>query len=225
MCGRYKMSKPVHTLVEQFHVDVSYDPPARYNIAPTDAVPAIRLDDDGKRVLLPLRWGLIPFWAKDPRIGSKMINARAETLAEKPPFKEALEKRRCLVLADGFYEWRREGKEKQPFLFQLRSRASFAFAGLWAKWKGPDGPVESCTIVTTTANELLAAAHDRMPVILDAEDHGRWLARGAAANDVIELLRPYDAVLMDATPVSPRVGSVRNDDPSCAEPLEPLRLL
>jgi len=219
MCGRYKMSKPTREVAETFHVTSSYEIAPRYNVAPTDLVPAVRLDDTGARELVPVRWGLIPFWAKDVKIGSSMINARAESVFEKPAFRNALQKRRCLVVADGFYEWRAEGKKRQPFLFRLRSERLFAFAGLYERWKGPEGLVESCSVITTTANALLAPVHDRMPVILDDEEAWRaWLDPAREVETLAEFFAPLDAEEMEAVAVGPRVGNVKNDDAACAAP-------
>jgi putative SOS response-associated peptidase YedK len=169
-----------------------------------------------------LHWGLIPSWAKDAKIAASLINARSETLAEKPAFRTALARRRCLVLADGFYEWKKEGKQKLPYCFELANQQPFAFAGLWERWRGPQGsdgpPLESCTIVTTTANDLCRPIHERMPVILEPADYDLWL--DPAVNDsqrLLPLLAPYAADEMQTRPVNPRVNNVRNDDPSLLE--------
>jgi putative SOS response-associated peptidase YedK len=166
-----------------------------------------------------MRWGLIPFWAKDPSIGSRMINAMSETAAEKPAFREAMSKRRCLVPADGFYEWQKlSSKEKQPYSFGMSDNSIFAFAGLWEKWKGPENQViETCTILTTKPNAVTAEVHDRMPVILMPEDYDLWLDPGMTdPAHVTDLLHPCGARLMRKFPVSTRVNSVKNDDPECA---------
>ena len=169
-----------------------------------------------------MRWGLIPSWAADPTIGARTINARAETAASKPSFREPLRKQRCLVPADGFYEWRRSAKAKQPFCFEVGVGAVFAFAGLWDRWRGPDGQLlETCTILTTTPNDLLADVHDRMPVILSAEHYDRWLDPGMnGVEDVLGLLKPYDAALMRRYPVSKWVNLVTNDGPECSAPVD-----
>src|SRR5215216_3572508 len=177
MCGRYTLRTPVDTLAEAFEIEEypSSIVPS-YNIAPTQEVAAV-VEEDEKRKLEMLRWGLIPSWAKDPAIGNKMINARAETLAEKPSFRTALKRRRCLVVADGFYEWKKTGGGKTPMYVQLKDGQPFGFAGLWEAWQSPeDGLIKTCTIITTTPNELLADIHDRMPVILPREAYDRWLA-------------------------------------------------
>jgi putative SOS response-associated peptidase YedK len=223
MCGRYRLSRRKQILVEHFgadYADSDWEP--RYNIAPTRPVPVLRQDPKGPvRRLCLMRWGMIPFWANDMGIGAKMINARAETLATKPAFREPLQKRRCLIPADGFYEWKRSGKTKQPFCFEVKDGELFAFAGLWDRWRAPDGNMlESCTILTTTPNRLLADIHDRMPVILVPADYDLWLDPGmndAAA--ALDLLRPFDAPLMRSYPVSARVNAVANDDAECAAPI------
>jgi putative SOS response-associated peptidase YedK len=169
-----------------------------------------------------LRWGLIPSWAKDPGIGDRMINARAETVAEKPSFRRALQKRRCLVLADGFYEWRKEGKKKTPLHIALKSHEPFGFAGLWETWKPPTGEtIHSCTIITTTPNALMESIHNRMPVILTREAEALWLDRRVEdPQALLPLLAPYPAEAMDAYVVSPLVNSPRNDTSACIEPVE-----
>ncbi|MGY0712171.1 SOS response-associated peptidase [Azospirillum argentinense] len=197
----------------------------RWNVAPTQPVPAVRREEDGRH-LVTLRWGLVPFWADDPSIGARLINARGETLAEKPSFREAFRKRRCLVPVDGFYEWKAEGKRKQGYAIRRRDRAPFAFAGLWERWNGPKGgpalaePVETLTIVTTTANAVLKPLHDRMPVILDETDWDLWLDPAAPLPVLEGLLKPAPDALLEAHPVGPRVNNVRNDDEACAAPLD-----
>jgi putative SOS response-associated peptidase YedK len=171
-----------------------------------------------------MRWGLVPYWATGATVGARMINAQAETAAEKPAFKESLERRRCLLPADGFYEWSRKGKSKQPYCFELHERRPFAFAGLWDRWRAPEGVyLETCTILTTTPNRLLADIHDRMPVILAPGDYDLWLDPGF--RDVgakTEMLRPFDVGQMRRYPVSGHVNSVANDDPRCSEPIQSL---
>jgi putative SOS response-associated peptidase YedK len=236
MCGRYKVSTKAPEILAAFGAEAGYDLSARYNVAPTDQVPVIRVVTDTRitetqerRVMVPMRWGLIPFWAKDESIGSRMLNARIETLFEKPAFRESLAERRCLVVADGFYEWRKTGprvKDKQPYLFSFADSHVFAFAGLWARWKGPAGPVESCTVVTMEPNALLARFHDRMPLIFDpktdAERIRAWLDPQLHDVDLAVLRVPRDLDGFRAFPVDTRVGNVRNDDPSLAEPLPQL---
>jgi len=188
----------------------------RFNAAPTQLLPCI-LDEAPERIQL-LRWGLIPKWAKDPTIGYKMINARAETLAEKPAFRGLLRTRRCVALADSFFEWRREGKAKQPLRIMFSDGAPFAFAGLWDEWTAPDGTkVRSFTIVTTEANECVAPVHDRMPVIMREEEARRWLDRSIPAAEALALCRPRSGAEFEARAVSRRVNSPKNDDPSVLE--------
>jgi len=177
MCGRFLLKSPLVELQGAFGFAERLNLEPRFNIAPAQTVAIVRLraNGDGRELAL-VRWGLVPAWAKEPAIGGKMINARAEGIAAKPAFRAAFRQRRALVLADGFYEWRKvEGSRKQPMLIRRRDHAPFAFAGLWEVWRGPDGPLETCTIVTTAANALLAPIHDRMPVILDPADHEAWL--------------------------------------------------
>jgi putative SOS response-associated peptidase YedK len=216
MCGRFAQRTSPRELARTFGVAVP-EVKARYNIAPTQEVLAVRQQAEARAAVM-LRWGLIPAWARDPAIGQKLINARSETVSEKPSFREAFKARRCLVPADGFYEWRREGARKQPYYFQLRDGRPFAFAGLWECWRGADGePVETCAILTTEANEVLRPVHDRMPVILAPEDYDLWLARRVGnASDVRLLLRPYPAALMTSHPVGRRMNDVRHDDEGCA---------
>ena len=180
MCGRFLLHTPVDTLQRAFGFAERPNLRPRYNIAPTQTVPIVRQKDGGGRELALVRWGLIPSWAKEAGIGGRLINARAETVAEKPAFRGAFRKRRALVPADGFYEWRkREGdRPKQPLLVRRRDGQPFAFAGLWEHWRGPEGEVETCTILTTEANAALAPIHDRMPVILDPACYDRWLDPG-----------------------------------------------
>jgi putative SOS response-associated peptidase YedK len=223
MCGRYRLSRRKEFLAEHFDVEPDEDWEPRYNIAPSQSVPVIRQHpEESKRLGSSMRWGLIPFWAKDPSIGSKMINARAETVATKPAFRDALKKRRCLIPADGFYEWKKNGpKAKTPFCFTMADHNIFALAGIWNCWKNPDGQmVATCSIITTTPNTLLADVHDRMPVILPNDFYDLWLDPGFQKTDgICELLRPFDPALMRRYEVSRRVNLVKNDDPACAEPV------
>jgi putative SOS response-associated peptidase YedK len=196
----------------------------RFNIAPGQDVAAVRLGDDGSRQLCALRWGLIPSWAKDPSIGNRLINARGETVAEKPAFRRAFEHRRCLVPADGYYEWKTIGKGlgKQPYFIRLRDDEPFALAGLWDRWQDPSGVAgETCTIVTTAANELTAPIHDRMPVIVAPDDYAVWLGPGRLEADAWErMARPYPGERMTMYPVSTRVNQPRNDSAACVEPVD-----
>jgi putative SOS response-associated peptidase YedK len=225
MCGRYSLTSPVEGVRQVFGFLERPNLQARYNIAPTQEVAAVRLEPDSGgaagRHLVMLRWGLIPAWAKDKAIGSRMINARAETLAEKPSFRAAFAKRRCLIVADGFYEWRKEAGAKQPYRAAMADGRPFAFAGLWEHWtdRADGSRVESCTIVTTQANELLQPIHPRMPVIVDPTDFDAWLDVTVEPVAAQSLLRPYPAGSMTVYPVSPRVNSVANDDAALIEPL------
>jgi putative SOS response-associated peptidase YedK len=215
MCGRYTLKTPSADLVDAF--DLLFEPDfvsPRYNIAPSQPVAGIR-QLDGARQMSLFQWGLIPFWAKDKNIGYKMINARGETLHEKPSFREAFKKRRCLIAVDGFYEWERSGKRKnkQPFHIRRSDQQPFAFAGLWESWKSPDGsPLESCTIVTTTPNDLLETIHDRMPVILDPSDYNIWLDPTFDHPEVLrELIKPYSGDDFEMYAVSQEVNNAQNE--------------
>ena len=220
MCGRYSLIGNIGELQDRFDFDgegLEYAP--RFNIAPTQEVLTV-VGGEPRRVGY-MRWGLIPSWAKDPSVGSRMINARAETVAERPAFRTALRRRRCLVLADGFYEWQKSVGRRRPMRVVLRSQEPFAFAGLWETWRDPEGKVlPSCTILTTEANELLKSIHHRMPVILSRDNEDFWLDRGendpAALADVLE---PYPANEMDAYEVSSLVNSHVNDGPEVIEPV------
>ena len=194
----------------------------RFNIAPTQPVAVVRACPEGpglERELAWLRWGLIPSWAKDPAIGNRMINARAETAAEKPAYRAAFRHRRCLVVADGFYEWQRTGGRKQPYFIRMRDDRPFAFAGLWESWHGPEeGPLESCTLLTTEPNELLEPIHNRMPVILAADDYRQWLDPTIQKPEAVAmLLRPLPAEGMTSYPVTTYVNSPTRDDAQCIE--------
>jgi putative SOS response-associated peptidase YedK len=218
MCGRYTLRTPVDSLVGTFEIEEypsSITP--NYNVAPTQEVAAV-VEDDDKRKLEMFHWGLIPSWAKDPAIGNKMINARAETVSEKPSFRSAFKKRRCLILADGFYEWKKTDDGKQPYHVKMEDGSPFAFAGLWETWK--DGPeIRSCTIITTEANDLMNEIHHRMPVILPPEDYDMWLDPDFEEKEALtSLLKPYPADAMEAYPVSRRVNKPSNNEPSVVEP-------
>ncbi len=223
MCGRYSLTTPADTLAKYFRLKKVPSIPPRFNIAPSQPIATIRLLNSDPTVVL-VRWGLIPSWAKDPGIGNKMINARAETVAEKPAFREALARSRCLVPADGYYEWQREGRmgqRKQPFYIRLRDGRPFAFAGLWERWVGPDGKaVETCAILTTEPNAALKEIHDRMPVILAEAEYDQWLDPAARQAQLLQpLLRPYPPEDMTAYPVSLRVNDPAHDDAACIAPL------
>jgi len=211
-------------LAEQFAVFEVPPSAPRFNIAPSQPVAVVRLAPglhDSRRELVQLRWGLIPSWAKDPAMGNRMINARAETVAEKPAFRAALRRRRCLIPADGFYEWQRTGGQKQPYFIHLRDDRPFAFAGLWEAWEGPDhAAVESCTILTTGPNELILPIHNRMPVILAPDAYQLWLDPALQQPGQLEdLLVPYPADEMTAQPVSTYVHSPAGEGPKCIQPV------
>jgi putative SOS response-associated peptidase YedK len=217
MCGRFTLRANADALTDLFGVILEADRPPRFNIAPTQPVLAVR-DQGSGREYARLRWGLVPAWTKEIS-GPPLINARAETFANKPAFRTAFRQRRCLVAADSFYEWHKAAGKKQPFSFRLRDGKPFALAGLWEQWTGGAEPVESCTIITTTANDLVRPCHDRMPVILARADYAEWL--DPAVRDVyrlLELLQPYPAGEMAAVAVSPHVNNARHDDPRCLEP-------
>lgn len=219
-------------MTELFSIGDMPDLSPRYNIAPTQAVATVVATSDPttpqgsgeafRRAIRMMRWGLIPSWADDPAIGSRMINARAETLSTKPSFRSAFKRRRCLILADGFYEWKKLDCGKQPYHIRVRGGEPFAFAGLWERWSGAEGgPIDSCTIITTEPNELLATVHDRMPVILDRGDYDRWLdVSGDEPAHAAALLRSFPAERMEAYPVSTLVNSPANDNPKCIERAE-----
>ncbi|QDV36944.1 SOS response-associated peptidase [Tautonia plasticadhaerens] len=219
MCGRYTLRAKRETIAEAFDLPEVPELPARYNIAPTQDVPVVRPGpDQGHRTLCLLHWGLIPSWADDPSIGNKMINARAETVAEKPAFRHAFKTKRCLVVADGFYEWRREGKHKRPYFIRMKDDRPFAFAGLWERWDKGGGPIESCTLITGEPNEVVAPVHDRMPVILHDSDYDIWLDPEVTDPKMLRpLLVPYPAEEMEAYPVSTLVNSPANDVDECIE--------
>ncbi|MBW4581072.1 MAG: SOS response-associated peptidase [Tildeniella nuda ZEHNDER 1965/U140] len=218
MCGRFSLTQSTAALAETFQLEELPAWQPRYNIAPTQTVIAIANASGSPQARL-LRWGLIPSWAKNQTIGAKLINARAETVAEKPSFRAAFKQRRCLILADGFYEWQRvDRKTKQPYYFQLANKQPFAFAGLWERWQGDGDVVETCTILTTQANELLQPLHDRMPVMIDSQDYDRWL-EPTLAPDHQALLHPYNAALMQGYRVSDRVNRATNESPDCINPL------
>ena len=223
MCGRYRLSRRKELIQEYFDTTDEVDWEPRYNIAPSQDVGIIRQDQaKPERRFSLARWGLIPYWVKDPGIGNKTINARVETVTKKAAFREAFESRRCLIPADGFYEWKRAAKAMQPFHFGLQDDSLFAFAGLWDRWKDASGQVvESCSILTTSPNSLLANVRDRMPVILSPENYDLWLDPGFRRVDALkEMLNPFDATMMKRYPVSTRVNFVKNDDPECAAALQ-----
>jgi putative SOS response-associated peptidase YedK len=219
MCGRFSLSSTPQRLRERFGLSAAPDDiPPRYNIAPTQ--PVLVIPNRTRRLLRPARWGLIPHWAGGAAAGNRMINARAETLAARAPFRAALERRRCIIPADGFYEWKRDGRQRTPYFVRERDGAALGLAGLWEVWRPPDGePIASCTIITTAPNELLATIHDRMPAILPPDAYDAWLAPSPRHADLLlPLLSPYPTELLEAYPVSDLVNSPSNDDPACITP-------
>lgn len=218
MCGRYAFNATPAQVAEHFGLSACADFAPRYNIPPGTDIPVIRQSPEGQRVLHLLRWGLVPHWAKDPAIGNKLNNARAETVAEKPAFREAFKRRRCLIPASGFYEWKSEGKLKQPYYISLKSGAFLAMAGLWETWQSPAGELlRTCAVLTTGPNALMQPIHDRMPVILTPEHWQAWLT--APAREVGGLLSAHDSETMQAWPVDRRVSRAREDDAGMIEPL------
>jgi putative SOS response-associated peptidase YedK len=226
MCGRYRLSRRKQVVEEYFESasesisegiseDEEWSP--RYNIAPTQPVATVR-QDGASRVLSMMRWGLVPSWADDISVGARHINGRSETVLEKPAFRDSFRARRCLIPADGFYEWKKSGKQRQPFHFGMKDDSLFAFAGVWDRWKSPAGQVlESCSILTTAANELLEDVHDRMPVILPRRHYQTWLTAPATeAGRLADLLVPFDASLMRRYAVSALVNKAQNEMPECA---------
>ncbi|HVT58713.1 MAG TPA: SOS response-associated peptidase [Thermoanaerobaculia bacterium] len=225
MCGRYTLSSPTEVIADVFElIDVPEVLP-RYNLAPTQEAAVVRVTAPGEpRTLDSLRWGLVPYWAKEASIGNRMINARAESAADKPAYRDSFRRKRCLVVADGFYEWKKEGKWKQPFLIRRRDRLPFGFAGLWSLWRAPDGVrLATFTILTTTPNALMRELHDRMPVVLDRRNFGAWLDPAAADTARLQELlltapTPLDTEF-EAVPVSRNVNDPAYDAPDCIEPL------
>ena len=214
MCGRFTLSQSAEAIASVFQLNQVPTIEPRYNIAPTQPVATVLQTSARERQFQLLRWGLIPAWAKDATMGSRLINARAETVAEKPSFRSAFRHRRCLVIADGFYEWRRQDGKKQPFYFRMKNQQPFAFAGLWEHWQDPKGEaINSCTILTTEANELLQQIHQRMPVILNPKDYDMWLDPTMQIEQLQQLLQPYSSTAMTSYPVSTKVNKPTNDTP------------
>jgi len=222
MCGRFTITADGEVIVSEFGLpDVPFDYRPRYNIAPMQDVLAIVHDGNGRRAGW-LRWGLVPNWANDPSVGTRMINARSETISERSAFSEAFEQRRCLIVADGFYEWQRIGNIKVPMRIRLRSDRPFAFAGLWERWTRKGKPaITSCTILTTSPSASIADIHDRMPVILGERERELWLDRTADPETLKQLLQPYPDEELTAYPVSTLVNHVDNDSPDCVTRAEP----
>jgi putative SOS response-associated peptidase YedK len=221
MCGRYAFFSPAEAVKRIFALDEVPELSPRYNIAPTQSVPVVRAASGGVRSLAMLHWGLVPRWAKERAIGNRMINARAETLAEKPAYRDAFRRRRCLVLADGWYEWQAAPGGKQPWFIRMRDGNPFGFAGLWERWQDPatGEPLESCTVVTTDASESIRSIHDRMPAILPGPAWEPWLDPAFAdTGKLSEALGPFDRNALQAWPVSRLVNAPRNEGPKLIEP-------
>jgi putative SOS response-associated peptidase YedK len=222
MCGRFTLQIPPELLAEIFRLSDIPVFPARYNIAPSQKLAVIRQIGDGQNRLDFMRWGLIPSWAEDQAIGYKLINARAETVHEKHSFRHAIRYRRCLIPASGFFVWLEEGKAKKPLYVHMKDGSPMVFAGLWESWKSPEKEVvESCTILTTASNSLIAPLHERMPVILHQQEFNLWLDRETTDPEKLKpLYQPYPADLMEMWPVSSMVNSPRNDSPECITPTD-----
>lgn len=220
MCGRFALKAPPAELIARFGLDECAEFAPRYNIPPGTDIPVIRQSPEGRRVLHLLRWGLVPRWAKDADIGARLVNARGESIAEKPSFRDAFRRRRCLVPADGFYEWKADGRFKQPYYVSLKSGEPMAFAGLWESWKAPDGnELRTVCIVTTGANALMQPIHDRMPVIVPPERWADWLS--APDREIRQLIQPLPPEALQAWPVSRRVNKAGPDDAGLIERAEP----
>jgi putative SOS response-associated peptidase YedK len=221
MCGRYAFFAPRALIERAFGLTYAPEVEPRYNIAPTQFVPIVRVESDGHRALRMVRWGLVPWWAREESVGNRMINARAESLSRNAAFRDAFEARRCLVPASGFYEWAREGRVRIPHYLARNDGEPFAFAGLWSRWRPrePDAPpLESCTIITTNANALVASIHDRMPVILPAESYAEWLDPLRRSDAVAHWLRPADATGYTERIVSRAVNDARREGAELIEP-------
>ncbi|MCJ7602277.1 MAG: SOS response-associated peptidase [Desulfobulbaceae bacterium] len=215
MCGRFALAATPEELSHHFNLRKLVTLESRYNIAPTQPITIIR-DSTGCYRLSAARWGLIPHWAKDEKIGNKLINARSETIAEKPSFRDAFKERRCLIPAIGFYEWLRKDDQKQPYFIKMKDSGLFAMAGIWESWKSSDGKViESCAIITTTANGIVGKIHDRMPVIIPKESYGLWIDPARNGHPFREYLQPCSPFKMTAYPVSGMVNNPKNEGPGC----------
>ena len=223
MCGRFAFYSPSEATTALFGVQFDISIEARYNIAPTQFIPAVRNDESNQRELVMLRWGLVPFWAKDPAIGNRMINARSETVTEKPSFRTAYKDRRCLILASGFYEWRKEGDVKTPYFITTADESPFAFAGLWERWSSreTDETVQTTTIITAAANDFMSTLHHRMPIILQNDAANRWLS---GDNDVIANVADITPPLK-AWPVDRRVNNARNEGPDLLNAVGEVKLV
>jgi len=219
MCGRFTLHIPPELITEIFGAPLPVDYRSRFNVAPAQIHPVVRWGNEGREIT-SMRWGLIPSWAQDQRLGFSMINARSETVAMKPAFRVSLHTRRCLVLSDGFFEWRHEGKEKEPFYISLKGGGLMPYAGLWDQWRAPEGEIlETFTIITCAANELVQKLHDRMPAILERKNYDMWLNPAIAPERAMELLRPYPAGKMTLWKVGVMVNNPRNDSEECIRKL------
>ncbi|MGE7601513.1 SOS response-associated peptidase [Peribacillus sp. NPDC097675] len=219
MCGRFTLFTNIEEIIDRFEIQAAFNDEyhTSYNVAPTHPVLSV-INDGTKNRLGYLRWGLIPSWAKDEKVGYKMINARAETIAEKVSFKNAFKKRRCLIVADSFYEWKKTPNRKIPMRIKLKNNAPFGMAGLWESWKSPKGMIYSCSVITTTPNELMTSIHERMPVILRPEDEKIWLDASIHDTEYLkQFLKPIDTQLMEAFEVSSNVNSPKNNAPNLIE--------
>jgi putative SOS response-associated peptidase YedK len=221
MCGRYTLTKPVKTIRSHFgQIEFNFDHKERYNIAPTQECPVVAVQE-GNRQLLAMRWGLIPPWATDQSMAAKMINARAETIQEKPSFKQSFKTKRCLVPADGFIEWKKTLSGKQPHYFTRRDKELFAFAGIWSEWKKDGGFLWTFSIITTDCNALVQPIHHRMPVLLAPDDYETWLDATSDAKTLQSLLAPFPANLMETIAISPEINSAKNDRAECLQQTVP----
>jgi len=222
MCGRFTLIAPKSMLEELFSLTIMDELHPRFNIAPSQPVAAVRVLENGARELVLFRWGLTPSWSKDPSIGTQMINARSETAAEKPSFRAAMKRRRCLIPTSGFYEWAKTGAVKQPFFIHMKDQRPFALAGLWEQWCSEDGSeLETCAILTTSPNKSVSEIHPRMPAIIAPKDYDAWMDPANENPRTLDyLLHPYPASEMETYPVSRHVNNPRNDDPACIEPIK-----
>jgi putative SOS response-associated peptidase YedK len=221
MCGRFTRKENFQNLAALLGLPIPPPLAPRYNIAPSQLVACVRTNfETSEYEFVELKWGLVPFWAKDASIGNKLINARGETVAEKPSFRRAFKHQRCLVLADGYYEWKREGKSKQPYYIRFKDHRLFAFAGLWERWEKQEPAIESCSLITTGPNTLMEPIHNRMPVILEERSYSSWLSPGLQNTVYLSgLLEPYESEEMEAYPVSVIVNNPRNDSETCIQPM------
>lgn len=221
MCGRFTMFSSKEEIEDRYQVKLDFPIKPRYNIAPTQLVLGMIQDEAGERKAKFFRWGLIPFWAKDPSIGSKLINARAETIDEKPSFRHLIKRKRCVVISTGFFEWVKKGKKKQPYFIRLKNQQAFSLAGLYDVWQKDDQSVETCTLITTTANGLMNKIHHRMPVIFDSIQTEAWLDQNATETAWLKsMLVPFEEEQMELFPVSTVVNHPRNDSPNTIQPMK-----